>query len=153
MNKHHTVVDIIKDLELPYDDKRIYLRLAEEFEKGRPTTLYLSQYELAYGSDETDLFEGVEGTTPAMWESFLNIPEVVRYIQSKNADLLEVDARKALRNLAKKGLSDSSSAVSAANKILEHSKMMQKSMKRKDIVVLTYVSPKEFPPPKNPHTE
>lgn len=134
MKEKQTAISIISDIEMEKSTKTVYLKLAELFEEGRPDTLSMSPYEL------TDQFEG---TKAYIWEDFLSMPEINRYIEVKLAHLMEFQARKTLARLAERGLEDGNQAVQASKILLEHSKLLQQNNKSKEIIVVTYVPPKE----------
>ena len=134
---------IIMEMEdLPYDQRQVYMLLADIFDQGMPNTLYLDYYELANGTTiyqhgDPRNYEGNEGTTPEMWERFLDLPEIYRYKRGKIGKLGQYDAEKAMQSL--KGRSD----VNAIKEILKAAKMMADGQQREK-VILTYVKPKGY---------
>lgn len=145
-----TAKDIIRGLDLEPIKKKVFMEMAEKWEKGFPTTLYLSHYELAHGTDpmeESEFSHEGFGGDPKLWKEFLSIPEISRYQNSNIADETEVGARKAMKSLLKKGLDNNSGAVAALKEVMNASKLLQQATKRKQTVVLTYISPKQYPSP------
>lgn len=132
---------IIEDVEeMPYDQRQVFMHLADIFDAGMPNTLYLDYYELANGTtiyEERDPrhYKGNPGTTPEQWERFLDLPEIYRYKRGKIGKLGQFDAEKAMQSL--KGRSD----VNAIKEILKSAKMMADGQQREK-VILTYVRPK-----------
>lgn len=133
---------IINELQLKRDDKLIFSKLARLFDENTPHVLYMDYYELAHGNknyyphpDDPRAFEGFHGTTPAQWESFLDIPEVFRYTRGKIAKLQEFAAVKAMKALE--------NDPSAANlkELIKTSKNMNTGNQREKII-MTYVRPK-----------
>lgn len=150
-----TAKDIIRGLDLEPVKKRVFLKMAEQWEGGFPITLYLSHYELANGTDpleENEFSHEGFGGDPKLWKEFLAIPEIVRYQNSHIADETEVAARKSLKTLLKKGLENNSGAVAALKEVMNASKLLQQATKRRETVILTYISPKNYPPPKKEET-
>lgn len=141
--------DLIQEIQMEPAKKKLFLKMAIDWESGFPITLYLSPYELTYGTEDHEefFFEGLGGDHK-IWEEFLAIPEISRYQMSKVASEQEYGALKAMRVLLKKGLSEGAGAVQALKEVMSASKLLQQSTKRKQTVVLSYISPKEYPPPK-----
>lgn len=135
---------IILEMEgLTPDDRQVYLNLAERFDEGAPTTLYLDYYELALGTTgiherEPLFYPGNPGTSPDQWERFLDLPEIYRYKRGKIGKLTEYSAEKALQSL--KGRSD----VNAIKEILKSAKMLAGGGQSREKVILTYVKPKGY---------
>lgn len=126
-------VDIIRDMGgITFEQKQLYTYLAEQFDKNLPDSLYMNYYELAHV---------IERTNPDLWEGFLDLPDIYRYKQAKIAKLQEFAAVKALRELENKALLENAGAVSALKEILEKSKLIQESTKKKQQIVLTYIPP------------
>ena len=132
---------IIMDAEdMPYDDRQVFMHLADIFDQGMPNTLYLDYYELANGTTiyqhgDSRRYEGNPGTTPEQWERFLDLPEIYRYKRGKIGKLGQYDAEKAMQSL--KGRSD----VNAIKEILKAAKLMADGQQREK-VILTYVRPR-----------
>lgn len=128
-------VDIIRSMEsLSYEQKELFSYLAEQFDKYLPKSLGMNYYELA---------QAVERTNSDLWEQFLDLPDIYRYRHSKIAKLQEYVAIKTLQELEQKSLSDTAGAVTAAKELLEKSKLIQESTKKKQQIVLTYIPPSE----------
>lgn len=123
-------IDIVNSLDLEKSKKELFRYLAERFDDGMPDTLYMNYYELA---------KVYQGTHPDSWEEFLDTPEINRYVQAKIAKLQEFAALKALKQLEQKSTYDNAGAVAALKEILEKSKLIQQSVKRKQRIVLTYM--------------
>ena len=132
---------IIMDMEdIPYDQRQVYMLLADIFDSGMPNTLYLDYYELANGTtiyqqSDPRHYPGNPGTTAEQWERFLDLPEIYRYKRGKIGKLGQYDAEKAMQSL--KGRSD----VNAIKEILKAAKMMADGQQREK-VILTYVAPR-----------
>ena len=136
--------DIINEIDLPRDKKLVFLKMAMEYDKHMPDSLYLDPYELARGSDVTG-FPGIPGTTPELWEEFLDLPEMYQYRRIRIGKETENGAIKAMRELMRQGLtSEGSKQVQALKEILNASKLLQKSQQQQRQVVLTFVSPIEY---------
>lgn len=128
-------VDIVRSMEgLSYEQKEIFSYLALQFDQHLPDSLYMNYYELA---------KVIDRTSPDLWEQFLDLPDIYRYKQAKIAKLQEFAALKALRELENKSLLDTAGAVSALKEILEKSKLIQESTKKRQQIVLTHIPPKE----------
>jgi len=136
--------DIINEIDLPRDKKLVFLKMAMEYDKHMPDSLYLDPYELARGSDVTG-FPGIPGTTPELWEEFLDLPEMYQYRRIRIGKETENGAIKAMRELMRQGLtSEGSKQVQALKEILNASKLLQKSQQQQRQVVLTFVPPIEY---------
>jgi len=96
-----TTLELVQELDLPEEMER----MAVIFDQGMPDTLYMNHYELA----------GMTGIPPEQWEDFLDLKEIQRFIQSKMAKLAETAARKAIRELERRGTESSSGAIKALN--------------------------------------
>jgi len=137
--------DIINNTDLPRDKKLVFLKMAMEYDKHMPDSLYLDPYELARGSRETG-FPGVPGTTPELWEEFLDLPEMYQYRRIKIGKETENGAIKAMRELMRQGLTaeGGSKQVQALKEILNASKLLQKSQAQQQQVVMSFVPPIEY---------
>ena len=136
--------DIINNTDLPRDKKLVFLKMAMEYDKHMPDSLYLDPYELARGSRETG-FPGVPGTTPELWEEFLDLPEIYQYRRIRLGKETENGAIKAMRELMIQGLSsEGSRQVQALKEILNASKLLQNSNQQQQQVVLTFVPPIQY---------
>jgi hypothetical protein len=135
---------IILEMEdLKPDDRQVYLNLADRFDAGMPSTLYLDYYELAEGTKSyteahPHYYEGNPGTTATQWERFLDLPEIYRYKRGKIGKLAEFDAEKAMQSL--KGRTD----VSAIKEILKAANMLAGGTQQREKVILTYVKPRGY---------
>lgn len=134
MKEKQTAISIISEMEMEKTIKTVYLKMAELFEKGRPDTLAMSPYELV---------SKFEGTRAYIWEDFLSLPEIDRYIEVKLGQMMEYQARKTLVRLAERGLEDGNQAVQASKLLLEHSKTLQQNNKSKEIIIVTHIPPKQ----------
>lgn len=128
-------VDIIRNMEsISYEQREVFSYLANQFDKHLPDSLSMNYYELA---------AQIERTNSDLWEQFLDIPDIYRYKHSKLAKLQEFAAIKALRELENKSLLDTAGAVTALKEILEKSKLIQESTKKRQQIVLSYIPPSE----------
>lgn len=132
---------IINELQLSRDQKAIFQKLAKLFDDNTPRVLYMDYYELAHGTQsrhpsDPDFFPGFQGTTPAQWENFLDIPEVFRYTRGKIAKLQEFAAVKAMKAL------ENDPSASNLKELIKTAKQTGTGQQREKII-LTYVRPKE----------
>jgi hypothetical protein len=74
--------------DLTPDDRQVYLNLAERFDAGSPTTLYLDYYELALGTTGVMRSSFLQSEPLVQWERFLDIPEIYRYKRERLENLL-----------------------------------------------------------------
>lgn len=118
--------NIIEKLDMPYEIKQAYKKMADKFVELEPDSLYMSFYRIA---EETDI-------PSEAWEKFFEIEEVDMYIEKKVAKLVEFDAREALQILGR-GRVDGSQ-VSALKEIIQRSSQLQQTQP-KPVVVLTHI--------------
>lgn len=129
-------LDIVNDLaNLEYEEKRIFQYLAEYFDDNEPHSFYDDYYELT---------SKCTGSTPLLWEQFLDIPEIKHYKEVKLAKLWEFDAAKAMRALQKKGNSSRAGDIAALKEIIERSKLLQANYKSKQTIILTHIPKKDY---------
>ena len=129
-----STLEIVQSLDLPEEMER----MAIIFDQGMPDTLYMNHYELA---EKT-------GIPSERWEEFLDLKEIQRFIQSKTAKLAEVAARKAIRELERRGSETTSGAIKALNDIIEKSKILQQANRRTKQIVFSYMPPRQEAPRK-----
>jgi hypothetical protein len=126
---------IISDMSLPRDEKMIFARLAEIFDRNTPDFLYMDYYELT---------EYSPGTKADQWEQFLDLPEIYRYRTGKIAKLQEFAAIKAMKQLEQQGQIPGASAVTALKELSKLSKQLNSNNQNKQKILLTYVRPKSY---------
>lgn len=107
---------------IPLDQQDLFLKLAEEFQKGI-SSLYLDPDELAI---ETRI------GTPEVWEEFLNIEAVRLYVAARTKNLATVQARKAMKNLQKSANNGDVAAIKYLNDV---SGLLHKQADNKQIVL------------------
>lgn len=103
-------------------------KLKDMFQNHIPAALYMTYEELSR----------VLGSTPRTWETFLDLPETQRFVEQKLNKYLQVDARKALNNLASNP-NLSSTDISALKHIIDSSHLLKaKAETKQSIIVLHY---------------
>lgn len=103
-------------------------KLKEQFENNVPDSLYMTYEELAQHL----------GSTPRVWESFLDLPETQRYVEQKLNKYLQIDARKALNKLANNPTL-SSQEVAAIRHLIESSNLLKQKAETKQQIIVTHI--------------
>lgn len=84
-----------------------------------------------------ELAKTYKNTTPTVWETFLDEPDVKQFVLQRTAKLTEINARKALRKLSNGSFE--AQEVSALKSLIEASTILTKKANQHEHIFVSFV--------------